>query len=39
VEDLTRVARDLLLGTPLSATVIGPMNGWSLSQDRLRVTL
>ncbi len=39
VEDLTRVARDLLLGVPLSATVIGPMNGWSLSQDRLRVAL
>jgi predicted Zn-dependent peptidase len=39
VQDLTRVARDLLLGSPLSATVIGPMNGWSLSQDRLRVTL
>ncbi len=39
VEDLTRVARDLLLGIPLSATVIGPMNGWSLTQDRLRVAL
>ncbi len=39
VDDLTRVARDLLLTMPLAVTVIGPMNGWTLSQDRLRVAL
>ncbi len=39
VEDLTRVARDLLTTGPLSATVIGSLNGWTLSPDRLRVTL
>jgi predicted Zn-dependent peptidase len=38
VDDITRVARDLLVGAPLSATVIGSLDGWSLTQDRLRVS-
>ncbi|MEW5984055.1 MAG: pitrilysin family protein [Acidobacteriota bacterium] len=37
VDDVGRVARDLLTRTPLSAVVLGQLNGWTIAQDALRV--
>jgi predicted Zn-dependent peptidase len=37
IEDVGRVARELLTRTPLSVAVLGAVNGLSFVQDRLRV--
>jgi predicted Zn-dependent peptidase len=37
VEDVSRVARHLLASGPLSAAVLGQIDGWTISQDALRV--
>jgi len=37
VDDVARVARELLTRTPLSAAVLGAVNGLNLVQDQLRV--
>jgi predicted Zn-dependent peptidase len=37
IEDVARVARELLTSTPLSAAVLGAVNDFSLVQDQLRV--
>jgi predicted Zn-dependent peptidase len=37
IEDVARVARELLTRTPLSVAVLGAVNGLSLVQDQLRV--
>lgn len=37
VDDVERVANDLLARTPLSAAVLGQVDGWTISQEALRV--
>jgi predicted Zn-dependent peptidase len=37
IDDVARVARDLLMRTPLSAAVLGNVGGFSLVEDQLRV--
>ena len=37
VADVNRVARELLTRTPLSAAVLGAVNGWTIEQEQLRV--
>jgi len=38
IEDVARVAKDLLTRTPVSLAVVGDVDGWTIPMDELRVT-